>query len=64
MLALAKQLSEGIPFLRVDFYIIEHKVYFSELTFYPASGFEKFVPEKWDDILGSWLELPLRPADK
>lgn len=64
MLVLAKQLSEGIPFLRVDFYIIEHKVYFSELTFYPASGFEKFVPEKWDDILGSWLELPLRPADK
>ena len=64
ILMLAKQLSEGIPFLRVDFYIIEHKVYFSELTFYPAAGFEKFVPEKWDDILGSWLELPPLPTDK
>lgn len=64
ILALAKKLSEGIPFLRVDFYIIEHKVYFSELTFYPASGFEKFVPERWDEILGSWLELPLIPANQ
>ena len=58
MLALAGTLSESIPFLRVDFYIVEHRVYFSELTFYPASGFEKFVPEKWDEILGSWLALP------
>ena len=58
MLTLARKLSEDIPFLRVDFYIIEHKVYFSELTFYPASGFERFVPEKWDETLGSWLELP------
>lgn len=58
MLTLARKLSENIPFLRVDFYIIEHKVYFSELTFYPASGFEKFVPEEWDAVLGSWLTLP------
>ncbi len=58
MLTLARKLSENIPFLRVDFYIIEHNVYFSELTFYPASGFEKFVPEEWDAVLGSWLTLP------
>ncbi len=64
ILALAKRLSEGIPFLRVDFYIIEHKVYFSELTFYPASGFEKFVPERWDEILGAWLQLPLASANQ
>ena len=64
MLELAKKLSENIPFLRVDFYIIEHKVYFSELTFFPASGFDRFVPDEWDDILGSWLELPSLPTDK
>lgn len=60
MLSLAKTLSESIPFLRVDFYIVEHHIYFSELTFFPASGFEKFVPEKWDRILGEWLSLPIR----
>lgn len=64
MLELAKKLSENIPFLRVDFYIIEHKVYFSELTFFPASGFERFVPDEWDDILGSWLKLPPFLASK
>lgn len=58
MLSLAQKLSQGIPFLRVDFYIIEHRIYFSELTFFPASGFERFVPEEWDQILGDWLKLP------
>ena len=58
MLSLARVLSKDIPFLRVDFYIIEHKVYFSELTFFPASGLEKFVPEEWDRTLGNWLQLP------
>lgn len=61
ILYLAKKLSENIPFLRVDFYIIEHKVYFSELTFFPASGFERFIPEEWDDTFGEWIELPLAP---
>lgn len=57
MLSLSQTLSQGIPFLRVDFYIIAHRIYFSELTFFPASGFERFVPEEWDQILGHWLEL-------
>ena len=58
ILSLASKLSEGIPFIRVDFYIINGKVYFSELTFFPASGFEKFEPEEWDGIFGEWLHLP------
>lgn len=58
MVQFAKQLSKGIPFLRVDMYEICGKLYFSELTFYPSSGFTPFVPEKWDEIIGSWIELP------
>lgn len=58
ILELAKKLSAGIPFLRVDFYIVDHKIYFSELTFFPASGFERFEPDQWDYTLGSWLTLP------
>lgn len=60
MRLLAQKLSKNTPFLRADFYIIGHKVYFSELTFYPASGFEKFVPEAWDYTLGSWIKLPAK----
>lgn len=58
MIALSKKLSNGIPFIRVDWYEIKGKLYFGELTFYPASGFEKFEPEEWNYILGKWLQLP------
>ena len=62
MLMYAHKLAEGIPFVRVDFYEIEGKVYFGEITFYPASGFSPFYPEEWDSILGSWIELPIVKA--
>ena len=60
MLVLAQKLSKDISFLRVDFYVIEGKVYFSELTFFPASGFEGFDPPEWDRIFGDWLVLPMK----
>lgn len=60
MLALAKKLSKDIPFLRVDFYVVEGKIYFSELTFFPASGFEGYDPPEWDKTFGDWLSLPVK----
>ena len=57
MISLAEKLSGDIPFLRVDFYNIQGRIYFGELTFSPASGMGKFIPEEWDAILGSWLRL-------
>lgn len=56
MIKLSEQLSKKIPFVRVDFYDINGKIYFGELTFYPGSGFEKFKPQKYDNILGSWID--------
>ena len=53
MLSIASNLSQGIPFLRVDLYNVMGKIYFGELTFYPASGLGRFTPEVWDFILGS-----------
>lgn len=58
MKKLATKLSERIPSARIDFYVIDEKVYFGEITFYPASGFEAFTPEKWDMKLGEWIKLP------
>ena len=58
MIRLAKVLSKDIPHVRVDFYDINGKVYFGELTFFHFSGFEKFEPEYYDELFGSWLELP------
>ena len=58
MIQIAEKLSEGFPFLRVDLYEINGKVYFSELTFVPASGWMVLKPEEWDLTMGSWLTLP------
>lgn len=59
MIKLSKILSKGIPHVRVDFYDINGRVYFGELTLYHFSGLEKFNPQKYDEIFGGWLRLPL-----
>ncbi len=58
MCTLARKLSKGMPHVRVDFYEVDGKVYFGELTFFPGSGVEEFTPEKYDYIIGEWLVLP------
>lgn len=58
MADLAAKLSEGIPQLRVDFYEVNGKVYFGELTFAHFSGMVPFEPEEWDYTFGSWITLP------
>lgn len=58
MKELAEKLSVGIPHLRVDFYEINGKVYFGELTFFHWSGLVPFEPEEWDEIMGEWIVLP------
>lgn len=58
MKQLAAKLSSGIPHLRVDFYDINGKIYFGELTFFHWSGLTPFEPEEWDYTFGSWIKLP------
>ena len=57
MLHFAQKLSEGTKFLRVDFFENNGRLYVGELTFFPASGFDKFIPEEWDLKLGEMIEL-------
>lgn len=54
---LARMLSRGKDFLRVDFYQIKGRVYFGELTFFPSSGFVRFEPGEYDKKLGDMLIL-------
>lgn len=58
MCGLARKLSKGHAFLRVDFYVINGEIKFSEFTFYSDAGFSKFTPEFWDKTLGQWIDLP------
>lgn len=56
----AEKLSQGIPQVRVDFYIHDDIVYFGEMTFYTWGGWCKFNPPEWNEILGNWITLPTK----
>lgn len=55
---LAEKLAQGIPEVRVDFYDVDGKIYFGELTLFDSAGFGKFSPDEWDYKFGKMLELP------
>lgn len=57
MLDMARTLSNGTTFSRIDLYVIRSRIYFGEITFFPASGFEPFEPEDADTALGGMLNL-------
>lgn len=58
MKELARVLSKNLPHVRVDFYDVNGKIYFGELTFFHWSGLMPFEPITWDYTFGSWLNLP------
>lgn len=57
MAELARRLSANIPHVRIDFYEVNGKVYFGEITFYQNSGFIPVYPKEWDKKLGDWIDL-------
>ncbi|MCC8081750.1 MAG: glycosyl transferase [Lachnospiraceae bacterium] len=57
MISVAAKLAGDVPFVRVDFYETGGRLMFGEMTLYPASGFETFLPEEADQMLGSLLSL-------
>jgi len=55
---IARELSKQFVFSRVDLYSIGNSVFFGEITFYPASGFGRFRPDQYNEILGEMINLP------
>lgn len=60
LLRIAEKLSEDFPFVRVDLYNINGKIYFGELTFYPWSGYVQYDPDSFDFKLGEKFILPTK----
>ena len=63
MKELAAKLSAGTPQLRGDFYEVDGKVFFGEMTFFHCSGMAPFHPEQWDRTFGDWTVLPPRQTE-
>ena len=57
MIEFSEIISKELLFARIDFYNIDGKIYFGEITFYPGSGFEEFTPDEWDLRLGEMIKL-------
>lgn len=57
MICICHKLSKNMKFVRIDMYVIDNRIYFGEITFYPASGMGLFNPDKWNEELGNLISL-------
>lgn len=55
---IAEDFADLSSYVRVDFYIANSKIYMGEITFFGASGFYTFSPDKCDVELGRQIVLP------
>lgn len=58
LVVLSKKLSNGLPFVRADFYSVNGKSIFGEMTFYPTDARKDFYPEEYNKIVGDYFKLP------
>lgn len=58
MLEFSRILSKNIPHVRIDWYSINGRLYFGEMTFFDGSGFDPYDRYEDDLLLGSWINLP------
>ena len=57
MLEYAKKVSKDFKFVRADFYLINSKVLFGELTFTPSAGLDTERLPQTDLLLGEMLKI-------
>ena len=60
MIEYAEKLSSEFHHARVDFFIVNNKIYFGEITFTNGAGFDHIKPYSFDRTMGDWLELPIK----
>jgi len=52
MINLAEKIGAQFDFVRVDLYSPPQGILFGEVTFYPYSGLQRFIPKDWDNKFG------------
>ncbi|HYD90802.1 MAG TPA: ATP-grasp fold amidoligase family protein [Flavobacterium sp.] len=58
MVDVAKKLSEGFIFMRVDLYSIAGRTLFGEMTFFPTGGIKRLFVERLNKEMGDLIQLP------
>lgn len=64
MTQLAEVLATDLPFVRVDFYSVNGRTFFGEMTFYPSDARKKFYPENYNKEIGGYMKLPKLGVNK
>ena len=57
MLEYARKLSEDFNFVRTDFFTVDDRIFFAELTFTPSNGWEDFITEELAVKYGDMIKL-------
>lgn len=57
MLEVASKLSKDIPYVRVDLYYVDQRIYFGEMTFYHDAAGSRYITREMEEEIGSWLDL-------
>ncbi len=59
LVEVSEKLGDGFIYVRCDFYIVNNRILFGEMTFAHGSGVEPFDPDSFDLEMGSWIHLPI-----
>lgn len=59
MKELAAKLSQGLPFVRIDFFLVDKIIYFGEFTFFDWGGTRPFESYEMDLELGKLIDLSI-----
>ncbi len=57
MIAIVEKLAAPFPYVRVDLYNVDGKIYFGELTFTPNAGLDIHSPDRYDETYGKLFQL-------
>lgn len=57
MIELSEKLAQNKAHVRIDWFVVNDKLYFGEITFYDGSGYAPFDKEEHDYLIGSWINL-------
>lgn len=52
-----KIISKYFKYVRVDYYDVDGRLYFGEITLHHGGGYDVFVPESYDEYYGNILQL-------
>ena len=57
MKKIADEIAKNFKYVRIDFYDVDGKLYYGEITLHHGSGFDTFEPKRMDEIFGKKLIL-------